>query len=196
MNGIRDYQAVADRNEAISLAVKQESKQLLEFIKRRVPDDQDAEDVLQDVFYQLTDSWSLIEPIERLSAWLYRVARNRIIDRYRKKRAIPESAFNPAESDDGEEVLSLTQILPDLSSSPDAEMERTIIWEALEDALNELPQEQRETFVMHELEGRSFEEMVQITGVNKNSLLSRKRYAVLHLRERLRELYDNLLNER
>jgi RNA polymerase sigma factor (sigma-70 family) len=153
-----------------------------------VNNEADAEDILQDVLAQLVSSYSITEPIEQVTAWLFRVARNRIIDWYRRKR--PERLTSP--SGDPEAPLSLEEILFDPKQDPDRAYARSLVWKELADALDDLPEDQRQVFVWHELEGKSFKEMADETGVPLNTLLSRKRYAVLHLRERLQELYDEL----
>lgn len=150
----------------------------------------EAEDILQDVFYQLVASYNVTEPIENLTSWLFTVARNKIIDWYRKRRHL-----TPVR-EDGEtgEPLNLEDILYDPTQNPDEVYARSLVWTELADALDDLPGEQREVFVMHELEGRSFKEIAEITGERINTLLSRKRYAVLRLRESLQELYDEFQN--
>ena len=170
--------------------MKKERKRLGDFIKRRVGNVADAEDILQDVFYQLVTSYSVTEPIEQLTSWLFTVARNKIIDWYRKKRPepLPISAENP------DEPLNLADILYDPKQNPDEVYARSLVWTELSDALDELPEEQRFVFVMHELQGKSFKEIAEVTGEPVNTLLSRKRYAVLFLRERLQELYDEIRN--
>lgn len=167
-----------------------ERKRVFDFIRRRVRTEEDAEDILQDVFYQLASGYNVTQPIENLAAWLFTVARNKITDMYRKKK--PE--LLPGDYDSPELSLNLADILPDNSQEPDAVQWRAMVWEQLEEALDELPQEQRDAFVMHELEGKSFKEMAEATGEPINTLLSRKRYAVLFLRERLQEIYNELLN--
>jgi len=176
------------RNAVIRKAVTTERKRLGDFIRRRVRSDQDAEDILQDVFAQLVSSYSVTEPIEQLTAWLFKVARNRIIDWYRKKRPEPL----PAKFDDPGQPLNLEDVLYDPGQDPDSVYARSMVWTELADALDDLPDEQREVFVMHELEGLSFKEIVERTGEPMNTLLSRKRYAVLRLRDRLQELYDEI----
>ena len=175
-----------DRNATIERAAGAERKRLLDFIRRRVRTEEDAEDILQDVFYQLATSYSVTEPIEKITSWLFTVARNRIIDWYRKKR--PESL--PGSGGDPAVPINLEDILYDPKQNPDRVYARSLVWTELADALDELPEEQREVFVLHELEGKSFKEIVELTGEPLNTLLSRKRYAVLHLRERLQELYE------
>lgn len=173
-------------NESLERAVTAEHRHLFDFIRRRVRTTEDAEDILQDVLYQLVASYSVTEPIEKLTAWLFRVARNKIIDWYRKKR--PDSL--PRDDDNPGEPLNLEDILYDSSMSPDRLFARSVVWSELSDALEDLPDEQREVFVLHELEGKSFKEIAAETGEPINTLLSRKRYAVLALRERLQDLYD------
>jgi len=155
-----------------------------------VPDPGDAEDVLQDVFYALVEANRLLVPIEHVTGWLFQVARNRIVDLFRKK---PESFSEAAIVDDEDELRQLEDLLPSPNAGPDALFARGLLLDELELALSELPEEQREVFVAHELEGRSFKEMAAETGVGLNTLLSRKRYAVLHLRERLQTIYDEFM---
>jgi RNA polymerase sigma factor (sigma-70 family) len=177
---------VQDRR--IAEVVERERSRLGRFIRRRVPDPRDAEDVLQDVFSALVEANRLLMPIEHVTGWLFRVARNRITDLFRKKR--PESLGDgPAVGEDGER-LSLEDLLPSPEAGPDGLYARRVLLDELELAIDELPEEQREVFVAHELEGRSFREMAAETGVSVNTLLSRKRYAVLRLRERLQNIYD------
>jgi RNA polymerase sigma factor (sigma-70 family) len=158
-----------------------------------VPDQGDAEDILQDVFYELVQAYRLLQPIEQVGAWLFRVARNRITDRFRKRQSVPSSDLQ-AISEDGE-TLSLEDLLPSPDAGPEAAYARSLIVDELEDALDELPNEQRQVFVAHEIEGLSFKQIAAQTGVGVNTLLSRKRYAVLHLRQRLEEIYDEFTNE-
>jgi RNA polymerase sigma factor (sigma-70 family) len=182
-------QTVSVDTSAEEEAIKHRER-LLSFIRNRVPTPEDAEDIVQDVFFRLLDSSDVAEPIENVAAWLYRVARNRIIDWYRKKK---EHGY-PAQRQDEEvnDTPGLGDILFDPDQDPDLVYARSLIWPALADTLEELPEEQRETFVLHELEGRSFRDISEMTGEPVNTLLSRKRYAVLFLRERLRELYEEL----
>jgi RNA polymerase sigma factor (sigma-70 family) len=177
-----------EQDRQITDVVKQEQSRLRNFIRRRVPDPRDAEDILQDVLYALIEANRLLVPIEHVTGWLFRVARNRITDLFRKKK--PES-LNEAVGND-EESLTLEDLLPSPDAGPDALYARSVLLDELEDALDELPDEQREVFVGHEIEGRSFKEMAAESGVSMNTLLSRKRYAVLHLRERLQRIYDEL----
>jgi RNA polymerase sigma factor (sigma-70 family) len=164
---------------------------LFDFIRKRVRTEEDAEDILQDVLYQLVASYSVAEPIEKLAAWLFTVARNRITDWYRKKRHLSLTY------DENEELLplNLDDVLQDPAGTPENVYFRSLIREELEDALQELPVKQREVFVMHEVEGRSFNEIAELTGEPLNTLLSRKRYAVLFLRERLQDLYNDFISE-
>ena len=177
-----------ERDQPISEVVKREQSRLRNFIRRRVPDPRDAEDILQDVFYELVEANRLLMPIEHVTGWLFRVARNRITDLFRKKR--PESFSDTAVADEDGEVLQIEDLLPSLDAGPEALYVRNVLLDELELALDELPEEQRDVFVAHELEGRSFKEMAAETGLSVNTLLSRKRYAVLHLRERLQNSYD------
>jgi RNA polymerase sigma factor (sigma-70 family) len=179
-----------EQDQAISEVVKREQSRLRNFIRRRVPDPRDAEDILQDVFYQLVEANRLLMPIEHVTGWLFRVARNRITDLFRKKR--PESFSDTAVAGDDDEPLQWEDLLPSPDAGPEALYARNVLLDELELAVDELPEEQREVFVAHELEGRSFKEMAAETGVSVNTLLSRKRYAVLHLRRRLQSTYDEL----
>ncbi len=176
-----------EQDRRIAEVVEKERSRLRSFIRRRVPDPRDAEDVLQDVFYALVEANRLLMPIEHVTGWLFRVARNRITDLFRKKK--PES-FSDVVDDESDDLLRLEDMLPSPDAGPEALYVRNLLLDELELALDELPEEQREAFVAHELEGRSFREMAAETGENVNTLLSRKRYAVLHLRRRLQGLYD------
>lgn len=178
-----------DQDQRISEVVNRERSRLRNFIRRRVPDPRDAEDILQDVFYELVEANRLLMPIEHMTGWLFRVARNRITDLFRKKK--PEAFGGATATDEDEERLPLEDLLPSPDAGPDALYARSVLLEELELAVDELPAEQRMVFVAHELEGRSFRQMAAETGVNVNTLLSRKRYAVLHLRERLQHVYDD-----
>jgi RNA polymerase sigma factor (sigma-70 family) len=172
----------------ISEIVAEEGTRLRNFIRRRVPDPADAEDIAQEVFYELVEASHLLMPIEHVTGWLYRVARNRITDLFRKKK--PELFSDAAVEDEDGELLRIEDMLPSPDAGPEALYVRNILLEELELALDELPEEQREVFVAHEIEGRSFKELASETGVSVNTLLSRKHYAVLHLRERLRNIYN------
>jgi RNA polymerase sigma factor (sigma-70 family) len=168
--------------------VAEEGARLRNFIRRRVPDPSDAEDIAQEVFYELVEANHLLMPIEHVTGWLYRVARNRITDLFRKKK--PESFSDATVEGEAGELLQLEDMLPSPDAGPEALYVRNLLLDELELALDELPQEQRDVFVAHEIEGRSFKELSAETGVSVNTLLSRKRYAVLHLRERLKNIYD------
>jgi RNA polymerase sigma factor (sigma-70 family) len=183
-----------DQDRIISETVVREEPRLRSFIRRRVADSGDAEDILQQVFYEFVETYRLLKPVEQAGAWLFRVARNRIIDRFRKKR--PGSLSDPVGvAEDGEEIR-LEDLLPSLQAGPDAAYARQVLVEELENAVDELPQEQRQVFIAHEVEGRSFKEMAAETGVSVNTLLARKRYAVLYLRRRLQAVHDEFTNER
>jgi RNA polymerase sigma factor (sigma-70 family) len=177
-----------DQDERISGVVKRERARLLNFIRRRVPDPRDAEDILQDVFFALVEANHLLMPVEHVTGWLFRVARNRITDLFRKKK--PERFSNTAVSHEGDELLQLEDLLPSPDAGPEALYARNVLIDELESAVEELPEEQRDVFVAHELEGRSFKDIAADTGVSVNTLLSRKRYAVLRLRMRLQKIYD------
>ena len=183
------------QNQSIQETVKKEGPRLLDFIRRRIPDAADAEDILQDVFFQLIEASRLTKPIENVGAWLFTVARNKITDLFRKKK--PESLEKQlirGKEEDGE-MLNLADLLPAQNDSPENKMLRSAVMEELEDALAELPAEQREVFLLHEIDGKSFKEISESTGTSVNTLLSRKRYAILFLRERLQDLYHELLEK-
>jgi len=178
---------LTDQDKRIAEVIARERKRLGSFIRRRVPDPGDAEDILQDVFYELVESFRMARPVEQLGAWLFQVARNRIIDRFRRKSAEP---VRIAAGGDGEdEVAALAEMLPSPRAGPEAQYARRLLAEELDAALEELPAGQRDVFVAHELEGKSFRELAEQTGLNINTLLSRKRYAVRQLRDRLRQIY-------
>ena len=177
-----------EQDQRITDVVKREKSRLRNFIRRRVPDPLDAEDILQDVFYRLVEANRLLMPIEHITGWLFRVARNRITDLFRKKE--PENFSDLDVSDEDGELAAFEDLLPSPDAGPEALYARNILLGELELALDELPQEQREVFIAHEFEGRSFKEISAESSVSVNTLLSRKRYAVLHLRERLQRVYD------
>ena len=179
---------MTEQDRQISEIIAQERTRLRNFIRRRVPDPSDAEDIVQEVFYKLVEANRLLMPVEHVTGWLFRVARNRITDLFRKKK--PETFSGAAVEDEDGEVLQIEDLLPSPDVGPEALYARSVFLDELELALDELPEEQRDVFVAHELEGRSFKEMAAETGVSVNTLLSRKRYAVLHLRERLQSIYD------
>lgn len=178
-----------EQDDFISQAVEKNESRLRNFIRRSVPDRGDAEDILQDVFYELVEAYRMMKPIEHVTAWLFRVTRNRIIDMFRGRRT--ESLSTPVgESEDGGGTLE--DLLSSADAGPEAEYARAMLMDALDEALDELPASQREVFVAHELMGKSFKEIAEETGVGVNTLLSRKRYAVLQLRERLQAVYEDL----
>src|SRR5450755_1105057 len=177
-----------EQDQRISEVVKREQSRLRNFIRRRVPDPLDAEDILQDVFYRLVEANRLLMPIEHVTGWLFRVARNRITDLFRKKE--PENFSEIELADEGGELLQFENLLPSSDAGPEALFARGVLLDEMELALDELPEEQREVFVAHEFDGRSFKELSAQTGVSVNMLLSRKRYAVRHLRARLQRVYD------
>jgi RNA polymerase sigma factor (sigma-70 family) len=180
-----------EQDRQISETVEQQRSRLRSFISRRVADPSDVEDILQEVFFELVEAYRLMKPIEMVGAWLFQVARNRIIDGFRKKKPEPLADLN-VESEEGE-MLSIEEFLPSPDAGPEAAYTRTVLIEELEAAVDELPEEQRSVFIGHEIEGRSFKELATETGVRINTLLSRKRYAVLHLRQRLQSVYDEFL---
>jgi RNA polymerase sigma factor (sigma-70 family) len=179
---------MTDQDRQISEIITQQRSGLRNFIRRRVHDPADAEDIVQEVFYKLVEANRLLMPVEHVTGWLFRVARNRITDLFRKKK--PETFSGAALEGEGGEVLRIEDFLPSPDAGPEALYFRNVLFDELELALDELPEEQHDVFVAHELEGRSFKEMAAETGVGVNTLLSRKRYAVLHLRERLQSIYD------
>jgi RNA polymerase sigma factor (sigma-70 family) len=179
-----------EQNRRISEVIQRESRRLFHFIRKHVDDEGDAEDILQDVFFELTEAYRLMKPIEQVGAWLYRVARNRIIDRFRKRRPDAEVQLDANEED----ALRLEELLPSPDAGPEAMYARSVLLEELGAALAELPEEQRDVFVAHEMDGRSFKELAGETGLNVNTLLSRKHYAILHLRRRLQAIYEEFTN--
>ena len=178
-----------EENRRIADVIQREGRRLFLYIRRRVEDEGDAEDILQDVFYELTEAYRLMKPIEQVGAWLYRVARNRIVDRFRKKKPEPLGDVRRGE---GDEALLLEDLLPSPEAGPEAVYARSVLLEELDAALEELPEEQRDVFMAHEMDGRSFKQLADETGLSINTLLSRKRYAILHLRRRLKAIYKEL----
>jgi len=181
-----------EQDQRLSEVVKREQSRLRNFIRRRVSDPRDAEDILQDVFYALVEANRRLMPIDHVTGWLFRVARNRITDLFRKKK--PESLSDAAVADESDELVSWEDLLPSPDAGPEALYARNLLLDELAMAVDDLPADQREVFVAHELEGRSFKEISAETGVNVNTLLSRKRYAVRRLRERLQSIHDELTN--
>jgi RNA polymerase sigma factor (sigma-70 family) len=186
--GLEPMALDSDQDRRISDVVTREESRLRRFIRRRVPDPRDVDDILQDVFYELVEANRLLMPIDHVTGWLFRVARNRITDLFRKKA--PERFSEAAVVGEDDERLRVEDLLPSPDAGPEALYARAVLLDELELAIDELPEEQRGVFVAHELEGRSFKEMAAETGVSVNTLLSRKRYAVLRLRERLQGIYD------
>jgi RNA polymerase sigma factor (sigma-70 family) len=184
---------MTEQDRQISEVVAEERSRLRSFIRKRVPNDADVEDLLQEVFYELVEANRLLMPIEYVTGWLFRVARNRITDFFRKKR--PENFTDAALGDEDGDLLQIEDLLPSSDSGPEALYLHHVFLDELELALDELPEEQREVFVAHELEGRSFKELSAESSVNINTLLARKRYAVLHLRQRLQSIHDEFIKK-
>jgi RNA polymerase sigma factor (sigma-70 family) len=182
-----------EQDRRIVETVEREQARLRNFIRRRVADRGDAEDILQEVFYEFVETYRLMKPVEQAGAWMFRVARNRIIDWFRKRK--PGSLSSPVAMDDAGEAIVLEDLLPSPDAGPDAVYARKLLLEELESAIEELPQEQREVFLAHEVEGRSFKELAAETGISVNTLLSRKHYAVLQLRRRLQAAHDEFTKE-
>jgi RNA polymerase sigma factor (sigma-70 family) len=185
---LRKQWMMAQQDQQISEAISRDESRLRNFIRKRVADPGDAEDVLQDVFYELVELYRMMKPVEQVTAWMFRVARNRITDLFRKKQR-EGLRDEPAFTEDGE-VRWLEELLPSPDAGPEAAYARSVLAEELDDALDELPDEQREVFIAHELMGYSFKELASRAGISVNTLLSRKHYAVLHLRQRLQAIYD------
>jgi RNA polymerase sigma factor (sigma-70 family) len=178
-----------DWNNRVSQVVKDERSRLRNFIRNRVSDERDVEDILQESFYELVEAFQLMRPIEHIGPWLFRVARNRIVDFYRKKK--PERSTNElVEASDGGGLTELEDLLPSPDAGPEAVYARGVLLDELNAALDELPDEQRAVFIAQEIQGRNFKEISEETGIGVNTLISRKRYAVLHLRKRLQTIYD------
>lgn len=189
MSGVLLSEEVArEQDRRIVEAARLQASRLKSFIRRRVPDERDAEDILQDVFYELVEAYRLVKPIEQVGAWLFQVARNRITDLFRKKR--PDSlASEPLATDEHGRSLALEDLLPSPDAGPEAAYARSVLIDELEAALEELPEEQRRAFIAHEIEGRSFKDLARRSGVSVNTLVLRKHRAVAFLRERLEEIY-------
>ncbi|SRR5712692_3364269 len=186
---LRKQWPMAEQDQRISEAISREQPRLRNFIRKRVADRDDAEDILQEVFYELVEAYRMMKPVEQVTAWLFRVARNRITDLFRRKSR-EEQRSEPATFTEDGEALLLEDLLPSPDAGPEAAYARSVLLVELDDALNELPQEQREVFIAHELVGYTFKELAAQSGVSVNTLLSRKHYAVLHLRQRLQAIYD------
>ena len=186
---LRKHWLMAQQDQRISEVINREHARLRDFIRRRVRDPGDAEDILQDVFFELVEAYRMMKPVEQVTAWLFRVARNRITDLFRRENREAQRT-GPATVREGREALLLGDMLPSPNAGPEAAYARSVLLEELEEALDELPEEQCEVFIAHELMGYSFKELAEQTGVSVNTLLSRKHYAVLHLRQRLHAIYD------
>ncbi|TMH68336.1 MAG: sigma-70 family RNA polymerase sigma factor [Betaproteobacteria bacterium] len=191
MQTLRVDSMSAELEQRIAAQIGRERGRLRSFIRRRVADPGEVEDILQEVFAELVESYRLMKPVEQVGAWLFRVARNRITDLFRKKKA--EALSDLAGEADGEESDGVEELLPSPETGPEAAYARSVLLEELDAALGELPEAQREVFIAHELEGRSFKELAAETGVSVNTLLSRKRYAVLYLRQRLQAIYEDFV---
>ena len=187
MNEIPGSWTITEQDQLISEALEREQPRLRNFIRKHVADSSEAEDILQDVFYELLEAYRLMKPIEHVTAWLFRVARNRMVDLFRRSK--PSSLNNPVSAEEGGDTLE--DLLPSADAGPEAAYARNLLLDALDEALEELPETQREVFVAHELMGQSFKEISAETGLSVNTLLSRKHYAVLHLRQRLQLIYEN-----
>jgi RNA polymerase sigma factor (sigma-70 family) len=185
---LRERWRMVEQDQQISKAIELEQSRLRNFIRKRVPDPSDAEDILQEVFYELVEAYRLMKPVEKVTAWLFQIARNRITDLFRSRKW--EATNEPVVGTDEGEELHWEDLLPSPDAGPEAAYARNVLLDELEDALEALPEEQRKVFLAHEIEGRSFKELAAETGLSVNTLLSRKHYAVIQLRERLRAIYD------
>jgi len=183
---------VALNRQSISQTVEKEQSRLFNFIRKRVKSTVDAEDILQDVFYQFVRVSEDVNVIEKASAWLFQVARNKITDLYRKKKSTSFTQLN-SRNEGEEESLNFEDYIPDLKDLPDAILTREMVWEVLDEGLSEIPKEQREVFMMHEFDDLSFNEISELTGEQVNTLISRKRYAIVYLRKKLGDLYDEVI---
>jgi len=188
------HEMAFEQERRINEAIQQERPRLRNFIRRRVADEGDAEDILQDVFYELVQAYRMMKPIEQVGAWLFRVARNRIIDMFRRARP-QQSLADPVAGEGSDSDITLEDLLPSPDAGPEAAFARGVLVDELAAAIEELPAEQRLVFVAHEVEGRSFKELAEETGVSVNTLLSRKRYAVMHLRKRLQSIHEEFIRE-
>jgi RNA polymerase sigma factor (sigma-70 family) len=187
MSQIPGSWTITEQDQLISEALERDQPRLRNFIRKHVTDTSEAEDILQDVFYELLEAYRLMKPIEHVTAWLFRVARNRMVDLFRRSK--PSSLNNPVSTEEGGDTLE--DLLPSEDAGPEAAYARNLLLDALDEALEELPETQREVFIAHELMGRSFKDISAETGLSVNTLLSRKHYAVLHLRQRLQSIYEN-----
>jgi RNA polymerase sigma factor (sigma-70 family) len=187
MNQIRSEWTIIEQNRLISDAMERDQPRLRSFIRKHIADSNEAEDILQDVFYELIEAYRMMKPVEHVTAWLFRVARNRMVDLFRRKK--PNSLNTPVSAETDADTLE--DLLPSSDAGPEAAYARSLLLEALEEALEELPEAQREVFVAHELMGQSFKDISAETGLSVNTLLSRKRYAVLYLRQRLQSIYES-----
>lgn len=178
----------------ITKTVEKERARLFNFIRKRVKSDVDAEDIMQDVFYQLVRVSEDMSTIKKISSWLFQVARNKITDSYRKKSSLNFSEMSRVQDDEAGSI-HFEDYIPDMNDLPDSVLTREMVWELLEESLGEIPKEQREVFVMHEFEGMSFKEIAEVTSEQVNTLISRKRYAILYLRKKLNDLYDEILEQ-
>jgi RNA polymerase sigma factor (sigma-70 family) len=186
MNQIPSNWTIIEQDQLISQALERDQPRLRNFIRKHVADTSEAEDILQDVFYELIEAYRLMKPVEHVTAWLFRVARNRMVDLFRRKK--PTSLNNPVSAEEGGDTLE--DLLPSADAGPEAAYARSLLLDALEEALEELPATQRQVFIAHEVLGQSFKEISAETGLSVNTLLSRKHYAVLHLRQRLQSIYE------
>jgi RNA polymerase sigma factor (sigma-70 family) len=186
-------QATEQQDQWIAQAMEREGSRLRNYIRKHVLDREATEDILQEVFVELVEAYRLVKPIEQVSAWLFRVAKNRIIDRFRGRKLESLTTANYGEGDDA--LMSLEELLPSLDSGPEAAYARSVLLEEIDEALEEMPEEQRSVFIAHEWEGYSFKELSAQTGVSVNTLLSRKHYAVLHLRRRLQAIYEEFIKK-
>ena len=186
-------QATAEQNQWIAQAMQRDGSRLRNYIRKHVVDLETAEDILQEVFVELVEAYRLLKPIEQVSGWLFRVAKNRIIDRFRGRKL--ESLSDAQYREDDDAAVSLEDLLPSLDGGPEAAYARSLLLDEIDEALEEMPPEQRSVFIAHEWEGYSFKELAEETGVSVNTLLSRKRYAVLHLRRRLQSIHDEFVKK-
>jgi RNA polymerase sigma factor (sigma-70 family) len=191
MNEIQGSWTIIEQDQLISEALERDQPRLRNFIRKHVTDSGEAEDILQDVFYELLEAYRLMKPIEHVTAWLFRVARNRMVDVFRRKKS--RSLNDPASVEEDSDTLE--DLLPSEEAGPEAVYARNLLLDALDEALEELPDAQREVFIAHELMGRSFKEISVETGLSVNTLLSRKHYAVRHLRESLQSIYENYVKK-